>query len=257
LIKQYLTPFLIPPGILSAGLLAAGLLALRARRRSRRPGSGPGAAAWFLFALLLYALSVPPVSDRLLAPLERRAGDPSPPWKGDVIVVLGAGARGGGGDLTGSGAPTEEGCARLLAAARLHRLTGLPVVVSGGAVFPGKPAEAPILARFLAGLGVPEGAVTAEGEGRDTRENGERCALLLARTGRKAPLLVTSAYHMPRALLLFRHAGIVPRPVPCAFRTWPGKVRGAEEWLPSAAALRDSAAALREYLALAYYRAAL
>jgi uncharacterized SAM-binding protein YcdF (DUF218 family) len=256
-IKQYVTPFLVPPGLFVAALLALALLSLRARRRGRSAAAGPGAGAFLLLALLLYALSVPPVSDRLMAPLEARAGDPSPPFRGDAIVVLGGGVYGGAADLSGTGAPTEEACARLLSAARLQRLTGLPVVASGGSSFPGKPPEAPVMKRFLEGLGVPPEVVTAEGTSRDTRENGERTAGILRAGGRSSPLLVTSAYHMPRSLLLLRHAGLSPSPVPCAFRTWPGKRRGPEDWLPSASALRDSAAALREYLGLLYYRLAL
>lgn len=66
---------------------------------------------------------------------------------------------------------------------------------------------------FLLAHGVPASVIVIEQESRNTRENAQRSApLLAAMPGRK--ILLTSDYHMPRALAVFRHAGISVEPLP-------------------------------------------
>ena len=66
---------------------------------------------------------------------------------------------------------------------------------------------------FLLAHGVPAGAIVVEQESSNTRENAQRSApLLAAMPGRK--ILLTSDYHMPRALAVFRHEGIAVEPLP-------------------------------------------
>ena len=66
---------------------------------------------------------------------------------------------------------------------------------------------------FLLAHGVPAGAIVTEQESNNTRESAQRSApLLAAMPGRK--ILLTSDYHMPRALAVFRHEGIAVEPLP-------------------------------------------
>jgi uncharacterized SAM-binding protein YcdF (DUF218 family) len=63
--------------------------------------------------------------------------------------------------------------------------------------------------------GVPPGVIVLEQESQNTRESAQRSApLLAAMPGRK--VLLTSDYHMPRALAVFRHEGIAVEPLPAA-----------------------------------------
>ena len=86
-------------------------------------------------------------------------------------MLLGGGVYGGAPDVRGVGFPSEEMLPRIVTAVRLQRRLGVPVVVSGGKVFDHSFAEAPVIGRVLADLGVPPGKVVLEGRSRDTSEN--------------------------------------------------------------------------------------
>jgi uncharacterized SAM-binding protein YcdF (DUF218 family) len=67
-------------------------------------------------------------------------------------------------------------------------------------------------------------------------------------------LLVTSAFHMPRAVLLFRARGLDVSPFPTDERVLGLRTLGWSEFIPSSGALRNAEQALREYYGLAVYR---
>lgn len=243
-LKHIISCLLLPPGIFVLLLLAICFRSL-ARKRWE-----PGLLA-FLFAAALYTLSIDTVADRLLGGLEARYAIPAEP-EGDVIVLLGGGVYGGAHDLTGIGFPSEEMLPRIVTAVRLQRRLGVPVVVSGGKVFDHSAAEAPVVGRVLADLGVPPGKIVLEGRSRDTSENARYTKGVLDAMGGRRPLLVTSAFHMRRSVLAFGKAGVPVTPIPSGFRTWTGKPTGWTDYMPSAAALLRSTISLREYLALAW-----
>lgn len=244
--KFVIQHLLLPPGIFIVLLAAVAIRALV--RRQRR-------TAFLVLSLAgaLGALSVGPVADRLTGGLEERYAIPAHP-EGDVIILLGGGVFGRAPDLTGQGFPADGMLPRVITAARLQRKLGVPVVVSGGKVFDHLEAEAPVVARVLADLGVPAEKIVQEGNSRDTSENARYTKRILDEKGFRAPLLVTSAYHMPRSVALFLSAGIPVTPVPAGFRTWKGKVYRWVDYLPSAGGLFRSTIALREYLGIAYSR---
>ena len=62
--------------------------------------------------------------------------------------------------------------------------------------------------------------------------------------------LVTSAYHMPRAMKLARQAGLNIGAFPTDWRLPPEARPSWENWAPSVAALAWSTTSLREHLAL-------
>ena len=240
--RRILASYLLPPGAFVTLLAAAGVWHLVKGRRL-------AAAIHLVIASLLWGLSVAPGADILTRGLEAPYESLGAP-RGDVIVLLGGGAIGGAPDLSGTGAPSEETWARIGTAARLQKRLGVPVIVSGGKVFAGKAAEAPIVARILVDLGVPADRIITEERSRDTRENALYTAGIARRAGYRNPVVVTSAYHMRRAVAEFRMAGLDVSPCPAGFRTWTGKAYGPEDILPDAGCLRRSSSALREYAAL-------
>ncbi len=243
--RRILASFLLPPGIFVTLFAAAGLWHLRKRRRL-------AAAVHFALGALLWLLSASPGADLLVRGLEapyEAVRDPG----GDVIVLLGGGVADRAPDLSGRGAPSEEMWGRIATAVRLQKRLGVPVIVSGGKVFPGKAAEAPIVTRILRDLGVPADRVIPEERSRDTRENAVHTAEIARRAGYRDPVLVTSAYHMRRAAMEFRRAGLAATPCPAAFQTWAGKEYGPEDLLPDGVSLRRSSRAIREHAALLVY----
>lgn len=243
--RRILSAFVLPPGIFVTLFAAAGFWHLRKGRRL-------AAAIHLAAGFLAWVLSVPPGADLLLRGLEapyQAVRDP----RGDVIVLLGGGVYGGASDLSGTGAPSEEMWARVATAVRLQRRLGVPVIVAGGRVFRGKAAEAPIVGRVLLDLGVPADRIILEERSRDTRENAAYAAEIARRAGYGHAVLVTSAYHMRRAAMEFRRAGLPATPCPAVFQTWPGKRYGPEDILPDPWSLRRSSIALRERAALVVY----
>ncbi len=245
MIRRILASFLLPPGILVTAIVAAAAWHFRKGRRL-------AGAIHLVAGVLSWAVSISPGADMLVRGLEAPFEGIREPH-GDVIVLLGGGVRGGAPDLSGTGTPSDEMWARIGTAVRVRERLGVPVIVSGGKVFRGKAAEAPIVARILVDLGVPADRVIVEDRSRDTRENAFCTARIAAHAGFRDPVLVTSAYHMRRAAMEFRRAGFGATPCPAAFRTWAGKRYGPEDLLPDPASLRTSCVAVREYAALLVY----
>lgn len=240
-IKKIIAAFVLPPGCL---VVALGALAVYLRRRCR-----PAALACAALAGLTWIGSTRAFSDALLRPLENAYSTPAKP-DGDVIVVLGGGARGGGEAYSASERLFPGSLERVAAAFKLHRDTGLPLLVSGGAPAPEK-SEASLAALYLAELGVPSAKVILEEASRDTRENAAYCVKICGEKGYKRPILLTSAFHMPRAVFLFRRAGAEVVPFPVARRAVSGK-HPLRDYLPGGG--EETARALNEYLGLLYYK---
>jgi uncharacterized SAM-binding protein YcdF (DUF218 family) len=245
LLAKATAALVLPPGGILVLLLAGIAL------RPRRPRLGTGLLV--LAALTLYALSVAPVADTLVAGLESfPALAVDDPRLGDreAIVVLG----GGRARAPELGGPTVSASAlqRLRYAARLHRRTGLPLAVSGGIVFGDGPAEARLMAAALE----RDFAVTArwvEAASRNTEQNAALSRQVLAADGVRRIVLVSHAAHLPRAVLMFRDQGFDVLPAPTGFLGGFGSGYRLLDWLPSAKLFWHSAFALREQLGRLWY----
>ena len=130
---------------------------------------------------------------------------------GDVLIVL------GGSGTSGDGVIAWNSYLRSLYAVRAYREHAFPLIVFSGAT--GPPTVASSMRDFVQSQGVPATVLRVEERSRSTRENAQYVAEMLKSTpGRK--VLLTSDYHMYRAVRAFRKAGldVVPRPVPDAFK---------------------------------------
>lgn len=245
ILKQWLLP---PGGILL--LIAIAFLLVRGTL---------GRLILFVAWSLLLIMSLPALAYPFIALLEQ-APAVTPPRVADTgagaIVVLGAGtytdAPEYGGDTVG-----PNSLLRIRYAAWLHRRTGLPVYVTGG---PGEDAPGPVMAQVLRDeFQVPVAAV--EDQSRTTWENASMTAPLLRAAGIGHVLLVTQAWHMPRAVAAFEREGVEVTPAPTYFihrapakaddRPTTGKM---VDWLPQASAFGYSAYAVHELIGQAYYR---
>ncbi len=116
-----------------------------------------------------------------------------------VIVVLGARLTPGGT----AGAALER---RLRHGAALFRAgRGARMLVTGGPAG-ASVREADVMAGLLVALGVPAAVILREDQARDTWENARFCAPLVR--GQGPVVIVTDRYHLPRAWLAFRLAGV-------------------------------------------------
>lgn len=245
ILKKLLTPFVLPPGLF---ILFLAVLGYRACRRKTRGLC----AASICLALALWIVSSAPVSLWLTRSLE--AGYRMTPLPDtDVIIMLGGGVYSKSVDMSGIGAPAQGTLERLVTAARLHRLTNAPILLSGGPVFANSGSSARIAARFLKDLGIAEQNLIMEDQSRDTYENAVNSARICGQKGFKKPVVVTSAVHMRRSLFSFRAAGLEVTPYPCPLTTWPDQTIPWTGYLPSHEALDATGTALHEWLGLLYY----
>lgn len=119
-----------------------------------------------------------------------------------ALVVLGCRVR-----LDGEGRLHEGTLRRRVALAAEKAREGALVIASGGRRWEGQ-VEADVMAKELERHGVPEGAIVRERLSMTTEENARFVAELLARRGRSRATVVTSDWHLARALMLFRRAGV-------------------------------------------------
>lgn len=246
ILKKVSGPFILPPGFVVVFLIFSGSWLL----------SKKNLKAGFInisIGILLWILSISPFSDALLRGLES-GHKIHPELEGDVIILLGGGANDKAPDLSGKGIPGGYTTIRMLTAVRVYKRLDIPILVSGGRVYKNISDEATIMKRFLIDLGVPEDKIIVEDRSRDTMESARFSKVLCNEKGFKRPLLVTSAYHMRRAILSFRKAGLDVIPLPAGFEPWEEKIYHWVDYLPSADALEKTASAIHEYLGLFFYR---
>ena len=115
--------------------------------------------------------------------------------------------------------------------------------------------EAQFIADNLKDLGVPESDILVEGNSRNTIENAEKTYKILDSIGmaKKKVVLITSAFHIPRATETFKKAGFDIRPYPCAFSMFPGATKfSLDSMTPSAWAFDSWGGFLKEMVGRAY-----
>ena len=238
---------LLPPGLILILLGLAFLLQLRGRRKA-------GLVLGLLGLGLLFLLSLGPVADALLLPLEDSF--PALPPQGQVlglspgapVVVLGGGSVDRSPEEGMHASLDPEAEKRLVYGAALALRLGRRLIFTGGAVYGGRETEADAARRFLQAQAWP-GHAAFEDESRTTLENARKVG---EKFGTGDLILVTSAYHMRRAVLAFRKAGFHCLPAPTDYKVDRGP-GGLAWWLPNMEALRLSWKALHEYLGLLGY----
>jgi uncharacterized SAM-binding protein YcdF (DUF218 family) len=157
----------------------------------------------------------------MLYPLEQRF----PPWDAargapDGIVVLGASID---ADLSAAHgtAVVRRAADRIIAAAALaQRYPNARIVFSGGSanLMSNDAREADYAGAIFESLGVAKTRLIMERRSRNTLENAEFSKALATPKAGERWLLVTSAFHMPRSIGLFRKAGFVVEPYPVDWR---------------------------------------
>ena len=179
----------------------------------------------------------------------------------DAIVVLSEGRT----IAPGKAAVSEWGSAdRFFGGVELFKAAKAPLLVFTGGVSPwdpDAPLEGDILSVYAKEMGVPDSQIATTPRVMDTAEESQAVATLLRgrlsgptwRGGPPRVLLVTSAFHMARARLLFERAGMKVMPFPVDFKVSAGVTPLVLALLPSAAALAQTEMAWREGYGRLYY----
>ncbi|WP_100634120.1 YdcF family protein [Pseudomonas qingdaonensis] len=247
--RYFIKQLILPPGVLLLLLLAAWWL-----RRS-----WPRTSLLCFIAGLggLWLMSLPVVVEFTARQLERVPPLAPQQWQAlagqaDAIVVLGAGRERGDPAWGGADQPTGVALERMRYAAQLAKASGLPLLTSGGLHYGTPPSEARLMADSLQrDFDVP--VRWLEEQSRTTWENAQMSAALLLPQGVKRVVVVTQAWHMPRAVWSFEQAGfdVVAAPVGYLGHAYARPFGG---WMPESRAMWQSGQLLNEAVGLLGYR---
>jgi uncharacterized SAM-binding protein YcdF (DUF218 family) len=230
---------LIPPVCLAFLTLLGLLLQWRYQRL--------GYVVACIGALSLVVMALPAFAASLLVPLEQNLPlTPPPDDPPQAIVIL-------GGDIQRTSGkvmyPGGQSLARVRAGAALARKTGLPVLITGGKLRPSDRPVGELMATSLQeDFGVP--ARWVEPVSLDTWENAHMSAPILKEHGIHSIYLVTSAWHMRRALQAFADTGIAVTAAPTHFDRVSTDLL---DFLPSTIGWSTSYMALHEWIGCAWY----
>lgn len=204
-LKKYIGGMMLPLPLL---LLLIGLgIFLVWFTRFQKMGKSTITLGW----LTLLLLSLQPVADGLLKPIE----DKYPTWRGEqpvqYVVVLG-----GGYTWNPEWAPSSNlinnSLPRVTEGMRLWQANpGSKMIFTGARAKTNTVSTAEAGARVAESLGVPRSEIIVLDTPKDTEEE---ASAVKAAIGDAPFLLVTSASHLPRAMIFFQHAGLHPLPAP-------------------------------------------
>jgi uncharacterized SAM-binding protein YcdF (DUF218 family) len=220
-----------------------------------------GRALALVSILMLLVLAMTPIGLLLAEPLENRF--PQPPENmpaPDGIIILGGTIR--GDESMSRGQVIFEDGERVVQAAILaRRYPKARLVFTGGSgrlrTAPGEEAslEALETKRLLTQLGVDPARVTLEDRSRNTIENARFTAQIVHPQPGQRWLLVTSAFHIPRAMALFEREGFDVIAYPVGYRS-PGGGLPLDWSFDPPQNLGNFTIAAKEWLGLLAYRTA-
>ncbi|MEJ2114663.1 MAG: YdcF family protein [Gammaproteobacteria bacterium] len=142
---------------------------------------------------------------------------------------------------------------RLRYASRLSKVHQLPILVSGGSVNNERQSEAALMQKALeTDFGVE--VTWLEERSKTTFENARFTKKVLTENSINKVLLVTHAYHMPRAMWCFEDVGITPIPAPTIFYKRNTSTSELKQYIPNVDALKKTRLALHEYIGKLWYQ---
>lgn len=253
-LSKLLPLFFYPLGLASV-LMVVALVTL-----GKRPRWAAGAIT--LALIILLGASNGWVSSWLVRSLEAQI-PPAVVPTAEAIVVLGGATK--PALPPRPGVDLSEQSDRIFYAAQLYKQQKAPlIIVSGGRIDwtrRGTPESAD-MANILSQIGVPASAIIQEPDSLNTYENAVNVRKILNERDIRQILLVTSAMHMPRSLLIFKHQGIAAIPAPTDFLVSNNQLQALSSspqatllnLLPDSDRLEHFTRALKEYVGLFVYR---
>lgn len=249
-ISKILWALAAPSNFIGILMVLGALCLLTGRVRAAKWLIAPAAALYFLFGIM-------PLGLAMLRPLEDRFPVLDPAKLSPTgIIVLGGGVDETLSKARGTTELSEAGGRMTEAVALARRFPNARVVFTGGtaALRGADITESDIARKLFLSLGLDESRLTFEDKSRNTYENAEFTKRLVQPKPGETWLLVTSAYHMPRSIGIFRKADFAVVPYPVDFTSL-GDMRDFLRPSPEARlGLKHTDRAVREYIGLvAYY----
>lgn len=174
---------------------------------------------WFIMAaVIFYIFSIPLLMNAFQNVWDIRT--PVNHKKYSCVIVLG-GFSGEGGEDGGHFTDASDRFIQGLKLITTHQASHILISGGSGMLSPGAFREGAYVKTQLEKLNIPDSLILIENNSKNTYENAKFTKVILEKAGLKGPyLLVTSAFHMRRSLMLFKHAGLQVDPYPCNFLTY-------------------------------------
>lgn len=245
-LKKFVSFWLMPLSFCVTAMLA-GLWLLRNPKRARL-----GRALIATAVIMLMVFSNKFVSKWLIRPLEARypaipeftAGSVPPDLAACQYVVVLGGGNGHSPNTPATSLLSTSALGRVTEAVRILRvLPEARMIVSGPGSGGNRATHATVLARAAISLGVAPDRIQYIDQAHDTEDEAHSVRRLV---GDKRVALVTSAWHMPRSMALFRHAGVAALPCPADYETHTNDPLWFDDFLWESSALNRSTLAMRE-----------
>jgi len=164
------------------------------------------------------------------------------------IVILGAGFT-NNKKLPFNDQLAPSALARLIEGIRIHKLIPASKLVVSGPGYHGQISQAEVYKKAAVSLGVDSSAISIINTATDTYEESKKYT---ENFGTNIPvILVTSASHMPRAMMMFEHQGIKPIPAPTDYH-FKSDTFGGSSWLPSLQNMDQMKIAITELVGTLY-----
>lgn len=215
-----------------------------------------GGFAAFLTTLVLFLTLFTTTGTVALQALEDRFPKPAQEPQAVFCMIVLGGVLENEVTTARGGIELNQAADRFVEALRLARNhPEARIVISGGdgSISGAYEGEAQASERFFSAFGIPADRLVKENASRTTYENTLNTAELLKARGLDNCLLITSAFHMPRSMALFRAVGIKVTPWPVDYRT-SGIVRPSLDFTQPALNAQLATTAAREWMSLtAYY----
>ncbi|MBR2179249.1 MAG: YdcF family protein [Selenomonadaceae bacterium] len=236
--------WILPPGIFIVAFFAVAIYTWRCRHDPKL------AIIIATITFAFYLLCTGFIAERVLGDLESEYPPPDDILSSDadVIIMLGGGAIPDVPDVDGYGALCSSPANRLLTAVRLQRKLNIPILLSGGQVYSDTGAEAKIASKVLRSLGVDSKDIIVETRSINTTQNAKYSIEILKKRKLRKPILVTSAFHISRAVLNFEQQGVSVIPYPTDYLVTHSPVFHYTKLRPQSEALLANVMVLQERL---------
>ena len=243
IIFKILQWFLVPSGFIFIFLIVGLILIFRKKRKLKKIGKIFLAVGVALF----YFFSITPVTDLILSPLENRYQpiEIEDLDKANTVVLL----------LGGK----ESDVLRASEVLRIFNFqipifnqfsnSNFQIIVSGTDPLGTEKEEAKNLKAYLIERGIPSENIILEDQSRNTKESAENIKKMI---GKEPFFLVTSAYHMPRSMEIFKMVDAMSIAAPCDFKK--ENVYSVLDFFPDAKNIRNADLAFHEYFGIIFYR---
>jgi len=230
------------PGVFIFILLISGLIFFVLRKKV-------GKILIIASIIFYYFFSISPVADLVISPLENQYKNKEQRLSDveNIVLLIGGVKK---GDLPISSKLGESSLFRTVKAVEIyfqaeHKPT---IIISGSDPISSSSRPAEEIAKFIQSFNISKENILLEEKSKNSYQSAKEIKKII---GDESFILITSAYHLPRSVYIFRKMGLDPIPVPADFKA--EENYNILDFFPDPGNLKKCDLAFHEYFGLLYY----